>query len=50
MTVTVNQRSVSHQGNGVTTVFPYTFRIPETSMLDVLLQDRDTGGITSTLS
>lgn len=50
MTVTTTNRQVIHTGNGVTTVFPYTFRIPETSMLSVLLQDATTGEITSILS
>lgn len=50
MTVTTETNFVIHQGNGVTTVFPYEFRIPEYEMLMVSIQDRATGQIDEVLT
>lgn len=50
MTVTTDTNFVIHQGNGVTTVFPYEFRIPLINMAVVSIQDRATGQIDEVLS
>lgn len=49
MTVTSTVSSVSYQGNGATTVWPYAFVIPDTASLEVDLYDSTTG-ITTVLS
>lgn len=42
MTVSNQDNSVSFQGNGVTTVFPYAFLMPTTDDVEVLLYDSTT--------
>ena len=50
MTVSNLNTSVVHRGDGVTTSFPYTFRIPDPSYVVVQLQNYATGVITATLT
>ena len=50
MTVSNLNTSVVHRGDGVTTSFPYTFRIPDPSYAVVQLQNYATGVITATLT
>lgn len=45
MTVEIQTNWVRHQGNNIATKFPYTFRIPEFSMVKVSLQDAASGVI-----
>lgn len=49
MTVPVETFYTSARGNSVTTVFPYTFRIPEASMARVWLRDWTTKAVTNVL-
>lgn len=46
MTVTTSNNLVISSGNGVTTVFPYNFRMPDISYVRVSIQDKVTGVIT----
>lgn len=50
MTVEIQTNYVIHTGNGVTTQFPYTFRIPEISMVTVALLDATTNNVVQVLT
>lgn len=50
MTVSTQTNYAKHQGNGVTTEFPYTFRIPDASMVSIIIQDYATGETLDTLT
>lgn len=49
MTVSTQTNFVTHTGNGIVTAFPYTFRIPEASMVSIIIQDKATGDTIDTL-
>lgn len=50
MTITNTSRVVTYTGNGATTVFPFTFQIPDAASLKVELVEIATGIITSLTS
>lgn len=50
MTVESPTNTRIHRGNGITTEFPYTFKIPDMSYVQVSLQDFETGAILETLT
>lgn len=50
MTVETEERLVVYRGNGLTTIFPFEFDIPEADFATVTIQDFDTGTILDTLT
>lgn len=50
MTITTTTRLFVNQGNGVTTVFPFGFEVPDADFFSVQLQDHTTGEILEVLA